>query len=110
VRRVVWSEAALDDMDDLTAYIVADNPVAALRVLDRIEETAKRLGEMPIGRPGRISGTYEKPVRRLPYIIAYAIQAVPTGREQVVILRVIHGARNWPEGTWPRRSRRRRYR
>lgn len=110
MRRVVWSEAALDDMDDLTAYIAADNPMAALRVVDRIEESAKRLGEMPIGRRGRVSGTYEKLVRRLPYIIAYAIQALPTGREQVVILRVIHSARNWPDEAWPWRSRGRRKR
>lgn len=110
MRTVVWSEAALDDMDDLTAYIAADNPVAALRVLDRIEDAAKRLGEMSIGRRGRVAGTYEKPVRRLPYIIAYAIRVPPTGREQVVILRVIHGARNWPDQAWPRRSRQRRHR
>ena len=56
---VLWSEHALDDMDALAAYIAADNPVAALKVLDRIETAAERLGHTPIGRRGRVAGTYE---------------------------------------------------
>jgi plasmid stabilization system protein ParE len=102
VRDVFWSERALDDTDGLAAYIAADNPVAALQVLDRIEATADRLAHAPVGRRGRVAGTYEKPVGGLPYIIAYALQTLPTGGERVVILRVIHGARNWPPGEWPK--------
>jgi len=102
VREVLWSERALDDMDALAAYIASDNPVAASQVLDRIEATAVRLGHAPIGRRGRVAGTYEKPVRGLPYIIAYALEAMPAGDERVVILRVIHGARNWPQSDWPK--------
>jgi len=100
VREVVWSQSALDDMDELAAYIAADNPRAALRVLDRIETTVERLAHTPIGHSGRVAGTYEMPVTGLSYIIAYALQAVGS-REQIVVLRVIHGARNWPQGGWP---------
>jgi plasmid stabilization system protein ParE len=39
-------------------------------------------------------------VRRLPYIVAYAIDS-DTTPERIVVLRVIHGARDWPEGDWP---------
>jgi plasmid stabilization system protein ParE len=102
VREVVWSETALDDADELFAYIVADNPVSANRVLDRIDLAAQSLGRVPTGRRGRVDGTYEKSVTVVPYIIAYAISPVPGGREQIVILRVIHTARNWPKGTWPK--------
>ena len=102
MREVLWSERALDDMDALAAYIASDNPVAASRVLDRIDATAVRLGHAPIGRRGRVDGTYEKPVGGLPYIIAYALEATPTGDERIVILRVIHGARNWRQGEWPK--------
>jgi plasmid stabilization system protein ParE len=49
-----------------------------------------------------VAGTYEKPVGGLPYIIAYALEATPTGDERIVILRVIHGARNWRQGEWPK--------
>jgi toxin ParE1/3/4 len=96
VSAVVWSENALDDLDSAIAYIAADN-----KVLERIDAAGKGLGEVATGRRGRVAGTYEKSVRGLPYIIAYAIQPLPGGRERIVILRVIHGARNWlPE--WPK--------
>jgi toxin ParE1/3/4 len=101
VRDVVWSQDALDDMDSMAAYIAADNPTAALKVLDRIEQAGEKLGQMAIGRPGRVTGTYERSLSRLPYIIAYALQTPPSGRERVVILRVIHTARNWPKESWP---------
>jgi plasmid stabilization system protein ParE len=99
VREVVWADSALDDMDSLAAYIAADSRAAAMKVLDRIEHTVENLSHAPTGRPGRVSGTYEKPVTGLPYILAYALQQRPRG-ERIVVLRVIHGARNWPEGEW----------
>ena len=102
MRDVVWSEDALDDANELVAYIAADNPAAADKVLDRIELTAQRLGRQAIGRSGRVEGTYEKSVVGLPYIIAYAIRSLPDGIEQIVILRVIHTARDWPKGEWPK--------
>ena len=101
MRPVVWSDAALEDFDQAIAYIAERNPVAADRVADRIDETGEALGHMPTGRPGRVTGTYEKIVRGLPYIIAYAIQPLAEGGEVVVILRVIHGARNWTAEQWP---------
>jgi toxin ParE1/3/4 len=101
VRDVVWSEAALDDADDLFAYIAADNPAAARKVLHRIESTAQGLGRLPSGHRGRVQSTYEKSVVGLPYVIAYAINPLSGGTEQIVILRVIHTARNWPKGQWP---------
>jgi toxin ParE1/3/4 len=102
VSEVLWSQHALDDLDAVFAYIAADNPIAARRVADRIGTTAERLGKIPIGRPGRVAGTYEKPVIGLPYIIAYAVQHLPTGGEFIAVLRVIHTARNGPKGRWPK--------
>lgn len=101
MRDVVWANVALDDMDSLAEYIAADNRTAALKVLDRIDRTVENLSHAPTGRAGRVAGTYEKPIRGLPYIIAYALQPRPNGVERLVILRVIHGARHWPEGEWP---------
>jgi len=101
VRDVVWSEAALDEADELVAYIAADNPAAARKVLDRIESTAYGLGRLASGRRGRVQGSYEKSVVGLPYIIAYAINPLSSGDEQIVVLRVIHTARDWPKGQWP---------
>ncbi|UFW66897.1 type II toxin-antitoxin system RelE/ParE family toxin [Rhizobium laguerreae] len=72
-----------------------DNPDAAERVVDAIEDAGTKLGEFATGRPGRITGTYEKSLTRLPYIISYELRSI-AGRESVVILRVIHTARDWP--------------
>jgi plasmid stabilization system protein ParE len=101
VRDVFWSESALDDTDVLFTYIASDNVAAARKVLDRIESTAEGLGRLPSGHRGRVKGTYEKSIVGLPYIIAYAIRLLPSGAEQIVILRVIHTARDWPKGRWP---------
>jgi toxin ParE1/3/4 len=102
VRDVVWSETGLDDANEIVTYIASDNPAAATKVLDRLELTAQRLGRLAVGRTGRVEGTYEKSVVGLPYIIAYAIRPLHSAKEQVVILRVIHTARNWPKGKWPK--------
>ena len=65
-------------------------------------KAGRRLGEMATGRPGRRSGTYEKVVTRLPYILAYALRPDPDLGESVVILRVVHTARDWPGDGGPK--------
>lgn len=100
-RPVFWAAIALEDLDQGIAYIAERNPAAARRVLAEIREAAARLGQATTGRRGRVTGTYEKVVARRPYVLAYEIRALPAGGEGVVILRVIHAARNWPEGEWP---------
>lgn len=100
-REVVWSNQALEDYLALLRHIARDNPNAAVRVADRVAATGTSLGEFAIGRPGRVDGTYEKVVTGLPYILAYEIIGRPDGGETVAILHVIHGARHWPDGSWP---------
>jgi toxin ParE1/3/4 len=102
VREVRWSVAALEDLESVLVHIAADNPTAALAVIDKLETIGTQLGEMATGRKGRVSGTYEKPVVGLPYILAYAIETRSDGSERIVILRVIHGARDWPDESWPK--------
>ncbi|MEI4263181.1 type II toxin-antitoxin system RelE/ParE family toxin [Roseovarius sp. D0-M9] len=92
-RQVHWSTDALGDLVDQVTYIAADNPSAARRVADAIDTTALTLGDMPTGRPGRVTGTYEKSVTGLPYILAYTITQVGN-EEAVAIVRVIHTARD----------------
>jgi plasmid stabilization system protein ParE len=45
-----------------------------------------------MGRPGRIEGTRELVISRTPYIAAYRIVG-----NTVRILRVLHGAQQWPD-------------
>ena len=98
MRRVEWTRTALEDIIAQAEHIALDNPDAAERVAAAIREGGTALATFATGRPGRVAGIYEKSVRRLPYIIAYAL----TDADQTVsILRVIHTARDWPEGGWP---------
>ncbi len=101
-RAVVWSNAARDDYSAITRFIARENPGAASKVADRIDTAVGALGQSATGRAGRVSGTYEKVVARLPYIVAYEILARQSGEEVVVILHVIHAACNWPAGRWPK--------
>jgi plasmid stabilization system protein ParE len=100
IRSVLWSRDALDDLKKQLVYIAADDPITASRVVDRLRKAAAQLEDFATGRPGRVTGTYEKSVVGLPYIIAYEIVPRDAG-EVIAILRVIHTARDWPEETWP---------
>lgn len=95
-RPVRWSRAALDDLKEQMAFIAIDNPEAARKIASRISETALALGERAVGRPGRVSGTSEKRVVGLPYVMAYRVSDRGDG-EAIYILRVIHTSRDWPK-------------
>ncbi len=99
-RRVEWSRAALDDLKAQVAWIVRDNPAAARQVAARIRSAGDGLADFATGHPGRVAGTYEKSVGGSPYIIAYAIDRTDAA-EVVVVLHVIHTARDWRAGAWP---------
>lgn len=99
-RPVAWSRDALDDIKEQVSHIALDSPSAARGVADRIREMGEALGDFATGKPGRVTGTYEKAISRLPYIISYALRPI-SGRESVLILRVIHAARDWPAEEWP---------
>lgn len=91
--KIVWTRLALSDLDAAYNYIAANNPSAAVDIIDRIEKAINNLTQYPeIGRPGRIPGTKELVVTRTPFILPYRIQG-----EQIEILAVIHAARQWPE-------------
>jgi plasmid stabilization system protein ParE len=98
VRRVVWSDTARDEYFRILRYIAKDDPDAAEQMVRAIDKAGNALGEFATGRPGRVSGTYEKPVSRSPYIIAYALDE---DEAAVTILHVIHMSRNWPVDEWP---------
>lgn len=103
MRRVVWSDSAVEEFSNVVAYIARDNPAAAISVADRLEAAVLALAELPTGRKGRVADTYEKVVSGLPYIIAYALTDDPPGAGTITVLRIIHNARDWPEGSWPER-------
>jgi addiction module RelE/StbE family toxin len=88
-----WSVLARADRKSIFDYIETDRPQAAISVDDRIEGRVKGLLQFPeMGRRGRIEGTRELVINRTPYIAAYRIIG-----DTVRILRVLHGAQQWPD-------------
>lgn len=60
---------------------------------ERIAAAVRRLMDFPdSGRPGRVEDTRELVIARTPYVAPYRV----TG-DVVRILRVVHGARIWPD-------------
>ncbi len=86
-------EAAYEaDLDENLAYIAEDDPLAALHVLDAIEEQTALLVDTPeIGRLGRAVGTRELVISGTRYIVAYRIRG-----EDIQLLRLLHGSQRWP--------------
>jgi addiction module RelE/StbE family toxin len=100
MRRVVWVKSARKDFREALEYVKERSPQGAETIVSRIEQALTLLAERLHGRPGRVAGTYEKTITGIPYIIAYELddRATPPA---LVVLRVIHAARNWPPGEWP---------
>ncbi len=96
-RRVRWSDKAASDYHDQLTYIADNSPTNAELVDKRIIAAIELLAARPIGRAGRVAGTYEKSVAGTSLIVAYLLEG-----ETLHVLRIIHTSRNWPEGEWPK--------
>jgi toxin ParE1/3/4 len=89
-----WTRQAFADRDHMIDYIAKDNGVAAFEIDDKIVAAAEGLLLFPLmGRMGRVANTRELVVNQSNLIVAY--QYVE-GDDEIVILRVLHGAQNWP--------------
>ncbi len=92
MRDLEWKAAAVADLMAIVDYISDDNPEAAQVLKDDIETGVSRLRENPrLYRAGRMEGTREMVVRSN-YLVVYTEDAYT-----VTILRVLHGARQWPQ-------------
>jgi len=91
--QIVWTSAAVIDLKQISDYIFEKNPRLAATTIRRILESASELKLFPRrGRTGRKEGTRELVLTRLPYLVVYEV-----GEQSVTVLRVLHGARKWPE-------------
>jgi addiction module RelE/StbE family toxin len=88
--KVRLAPAAEADLAHIRDTILSENPAAAERVQRSIARAIELLKFFPhIGRPGSVKETREKPVKSLPYIVVYTIEA-----GELVILRIYHGAQD----------------
>ncbi len=91
--RVRWLDQAIEDLKAVRGYIAGHNPSAAADIAQRVSDAVKMLSDYPAaGRAGRVPNTRELVVSGTPYILPYRVRA-----ETIEVLRVLHGAQQWPE-------------
>ena len=91
--KILWTEPARQDLREIFTYVSEENPQAARVLLTEIKERVGVLENNPqIGRIGRVEGTRELVLTGTHYILPYRLK-----EQQIQILAVFHGARQWPE-------------
>jgi toxin ParE1/3/4 len=95
-QRVVWRRIAELEVVDAAVYLADDNPAAAARFMEAVDETVQSLVEMPgAGRPWEfnhpaLAGMRSRLVQDFAnYLVFYR----PTDAG-IEVLRVLHGARD----------------
>ena len=92
--RVQLTDAAESDLLNILDYIGQENPAAAIALVERIEVQLRVLEDHPlIGREGRVADTRELVFAPLPYVAVYVVSNTT---DRVSVLRVLHGAQQWP--------------
>jgi toxin ParE1/3/4 len=88
--RLIWTDPALQDLDEIAAYIALDNPRAAARLVQRVFDAVERLGRFPGSgrRPPELAGLPYREVIVAPCRIFYRVE-----RGTVYILYVMRGER-----------------
>jgi toxin ParE1/3/4 len=91
--RVRWTADAADDLERICDYVAQSNPDSARRIARTIVDGIASLQTFPNrGRLGRVEGTREVVFAPLPFVAVYEV------RDEVHVLRILHGARQWPPG------------
>jgi toxin ParE1/3/4 len=89
---IVWTTLARQDVNAIWDFMEQRNPDEAEMVDSEILRSVEELLQFPKrGKPGRVKGTRELVVLGLPYVVVYLLE-----ESRIVILRVLHGAQNWP--------------
>ncbi|MDP5279760.1 type II toxin-antitoxin system RelE/ParE family toxin [Sphingomonas sp. DG1-23] len=87
MRRIVWTDEAIDHLEAIMAYVRAFNPPAADRLGERLIAVADSLSEYP--ERGRDSGHGRREMTTVwAYVLRYRVDG-----DAVIILRSLHGAR-----------------
>ena len=91
--RVRFSKLALAELDIILDEIRANNPAAASGFEQRVRRVIERIAQYPEGaqRVEQRQSVRRVPLVRYPYVIHYTIVEA-----DVMILRIIHGARRSP--------------
>src|SRR5262245_51306281 len=93
--RVRWSPSALRDLKEIGAFISRDNPEAARRWVDRLQERGELVIETP--RAARKVPEFDRDDIREVFLKGYRI-VYSIGPEEIAIIAVLEGHRLFPKG------------
>lgn len=93
--KVVWTDAALSQLQAIYDYISHSSPEYAVRMIDRLTRRSIQIADFPYS--GRMVPDYGlntiREVLEWPYRLIYLVNAK---QSQVEVLAVVHGARRHP--------------
>jgi toxin ParE1/3/4 len=90
---IFWHKGTRDDFAAIRLFYDQIDPAISERLIEGIFGLTRHLARFPeLGRPGRVPGTLELPVKGTKFIIAYT-----RSTERLTVLAVYHSARRWPE-------------
>jgi plasmid stabilization system protein ParE len=92
--RIVWTNEALSDFEDILAYYYLHAGVATAGLIERrIAEQLEKLLDFPgrVRTSERIPGAREVVINRLPYIAFIRVSA-----DEIQTLNIVHTARRFP--------------
>ncbi len=87
MRRVIWTDEAVENVDAIWTYIHGFNPPAATRLVLRLRSIAETLADNP-ERAKSLGGDIRQLTTASPYLMRYRITP-----EVIYVLDVQHGAR-----------------
>ncbi len=98
--KIVWSQPALNDLENIRAYIARDSDFYATRFLQRLIQSVDCLESLPLAgrKVPEVSSESIREILFRNYRVVYRIS-----NERVDVLAVIHGARdlgNWEKKPW----------
>lgn len=92
--KILWRDQSRRDVTEAVRFWSARDRATALRTSQTIRQQVVLLKAHPeLGRPGRVVDTRELVVPKTPYVVIYTVDSP---RNLLIILRVLHSARNWP--------------
>jgi len=89
--KAIWTAQAIRDREVIFEHVARDNPLAAIRLDERLGEAVTLLATHPLlGKEGMVNGTREF-IPHESYRLIYEVDA-----DTLWILALVHTARRWP--------------
>ena len=88
--RLVWSQAARTDLDEIEAYIAARSPLNARKVVESMWDAARKQCDFPYS--ARMIPEFQDLTRRETFVYQYRLM-YRIEDDRIRIMRVVHGRR-----------------